>query len=96
MFTIVCDKPTRHLDSLLPSTQQIRVECLLHRRPCAEHCVEYSPPQDINPTVKDFKTWKSRKHSYTNNETQQKVWSAIRTIKEGARDERNDVSKGRQ
>lgn len=96
IFTIMCDKPTSHLDSLLQSTQHRRVECLLHRRPCAEHYVEYNNTQDTNPTVKDFRTWKGRKHSYTNNETQQKVWSAVRTIKEGAREEWNEVSEGRE
>lgn len=85
IFTIMCDKPTSHPDSLLQSTQHIRVECLLHRRPCAEHCVEYNNTQDPNPTVKDFRTCEGRKHSHTNNETQRKVWSAVKAIKEGAR-----------
>lgn len=72
-FHTVCDKHNRLLDSFsLTITQPIHVERLPHTRRCAEYWVGYDNTRDINPTVQDFKIWKGRKHSDTNDRMQQR------------------------
>lgn len=71
IFMIMCTNTT--VTWILSYNQSNKcVEYLLHRKPCAEHCVGYNNTPDTNPTVKNFKTWKGKKLSYTNNETEQK------------------------